>query len=679
VFSPTPASSVAPVTSQVVPEGLSDFAVFANTSLQVPITTAQTSLVNEPTVAQRNQLVFYTGNWYAARSANGGTNWSYINPQSDMPDFCCDQDTLYNPTSGIFIWYRMGRPQTNLTNRFFLGVSTDASTWYIYKIHPTTINPSWTSQIFDFVIMAYSSNYLYITNNLFQNQTYTNSLIIRLSLANLKSHSAFTFNYYATKNDGFAPVQGAKTTMYFAAHVNTNSLYTNTLRLYIWNEGSTTLSIPPDIVHSAYKVTNPGDATCQAPDQGDICKRLDDRILGGWVSKGVIGFVWSVAQGSVAGGTNYGYPYTYVLRINETLKTNMDFGHEPVLANPNYAWVYAWISPNGRGDLGAVAFTAGPTRFPTLDVGILDSYSGSSWQFEPAATSSNGPQTSCSTASGFPCWGDFIRVHPFNGTSNAWVASGYILQGGRSGEFVQPRYVVFGRLGDNPFNNATITFLTLPSVVGSITFNGTTYKNGQSGLYNVSTTYKARLNLPQFYNFYRWNATGGVSVSDPLANPTNVTIIGPGYLTGVMIPPNVTINFFTSPANLGSITCSEPTYTTSTQNGQTEVTFTDGQTGRLPANSTISCTANVPAGYHFVAWSGLSSATTSSIGLFTHNGGSLTAYFAVGASATVTPIGTLTIGLVLILVLLAGRRLRRVRFSSRISALVFQKSPSQSS
>ncbi len=660
---PPPKHVAGTVSSRVALESLSDFSVFVNSTLQVPLGTAPTSLVNEPSVAQKNQIVFYTGNWYAARSTNGGSNWTYLNPQSDMPDFCCDQDAIYNPTSGLFIWYRMGRPQTNGTNRFFLSVSTDAASWFTYKIHPTTVNPGWTNQIFDFIIMAFSSNYLYLTNNLFQNQTYTNSLIMRLSLAGLKSHVSLTCNssssncnYYAIKNDGFAPVQGAKSTMYFGAHVNSNGLETDTLRLYVWNEASTTIStITYDILHTPFKVTNPGDASCQAPDHGDICKRLDDRIMGGWVSKGIIGFQWSVAQGSVAGGVNYAYPHTYVLRINETTPTNIDFGREPIISNPNYAWVYAWISPNARGDLGFVAFTAGLTRFPTLDAGILDSYSAPNWQFLRLAVSNSGPQTSCVSASGSPCWGDFIRVRPFNGTSNAWVASGYILEGGNSGQFVRPRYVVFGRLGDDPFNNATMTFLTSPSVVGSITFNGVTYINGQSSIYNVSTVFLAQANLPKNYNFSRWNSTGGVSVSNPLVNPTNVSLIGPGSLTLIMIPPNVTINFFTFPTNIGSnITCSG-------------LTYIDGQNGQLPANSTLPCTANPPKGYHFVAWSGLSSSTSRTIGLFTHNGGSLIANFAIGAAVTLPPLGILMVGLLLIFVIGAGRRFRRVRISYHLS------------
>ena len=61
------------------------------------------------------------------------------------------------------------------------------------------------------------------------------------------------------------------------------------------------------------------------------------------------------------------------------------------------------------------------------------------------ATSTNGPETSCLDGTANGCWGDYIRVRSFNGDGNVWVASGYTLQGGRSGSNVVPRYVIFGR------------------------------------------------------------------------------------------------------------------------------------------------------------------------------------------------------------------------------------------
>lgn len=582
------ASSAAVPSLQANIQSSDDFAVFTNATVQLP-GIAQKSLVMEPSVAQKNQIIFYIGNWFAARSSDAGLNWAYVDPKSGFnvsDPFCCDQDTIYIPSRGIFVWYRMGVNASSY-NEFLLSVSTNASFWWNYSFRPTDVDPLWTNQFFDFVILAYSNSYLYVTNNLFKTpcsiDCYANSLILRLSLDTLKNDKPLfpisSSDYYATQNEGFAPVQGATKMMYFASHSTTDP--TGTLLLYVWNESmpsSTILTVP--IKHTAYTPTGDGGGltlpSCPTPDGGNICLRLDDRILGGWISNGVIGFFWSVAQGS-----GFAEPYTYIIRINATLMTNMDFKHEPILANPNYAWVYAWISPNARGDLGLVAYTAGLTRYPTLDFGIQDTISNHTWQFYPGgvASSTHGPGVngigkSCLSDAGYACWGDFIRVRAYNGTGNAWIATGYSLLGPCSQTHtsqcnsLEARYLVLGRIGDDPFNYA-----------------------------------------------------------------------------------NVTLTFHSNLPSTGTISCA----------GQT---FLDGQMALLPANTTIPCTANPPSGYHLKSWSGLATGTSIAINVFTHNGGSLTADFAVGVASTLTPTDTLMMGLMLVFVLWGGRRFRRTRFSS---------------
>ena len=97
--------------------------------------------VMEPSVGQEGGYVFYTGNWFAARSICGGEDyglpqycdggsWQFIDPSSGMPDFCCDQDVIPDPRRQNMLWYRQGifnHPSGPANqNRFILGVSWDA-------------------------------------------------------------------------------------------------------------------------------------------------------------------------------------------------------------------------------------------------------------------------------------------------------------------------------------------------------------------------------------------------------------------------------------------------------------------------------------------------------------------------------------------------------------------------
>jgi len=82
----------------------------------------------------------------------------------------------------------------------------------------------------------------------------------------------------------------------------------------------------------------------------------------------------------------------------------------------------------------------------------------------------------------------------------------------------------------------TIIFYTSPSSIGSITFDGTAYTNGQSGQYTAGF-YSVSANPPQSWSFDHWQTTGGVTISSP------AQVTGDGTITAVFkstsAPPSV--------------------------------------------------------------------------------------------------------------------------------------------
>jgi hypothetical protein len=148
--------------------------------------------IDEPAVAQSGKNVVYTGNWYLARSSDGGLNWSFVNPFADMSDFCCDQDVVYDRGRDLFLWYRQGvRDNTNTgKSRFVLGASTDGgATWCTYSVTPSVLSGSWTTdQSFDFPELALSNNYLYIHTGL-NGTGVPSTALMRLPLDSLASQS----------------------------------------------------------------------------------------------------------------------------------------------------------------------------------------------------------------------------------------------------------------------------------------------------------------------------------------------------------------------------------------------------------------------------------------------------------------------------------------------------------
>jgi F5/8 type C domain-containing protein len=443
-----------PITSQVVPQqpqstttplgGLrSQFStssiglqVSANKSVTVPRTSL--SVANEPSLANKDNLIFYTGNWYDVRSLDGGSTWTYIDPFRDMHDFCCDQDVVYDPNHQIFIWYRLGTFDTNGENRFRLGISTDTSNWLFYNVSPTNFNSTWTHQFWDYPQLALTSGHLYITSNMFdQSGKLLRTIISRWSLQDLANgQSSISFSYYSDKSVfNFTPVQGATDTMYWAAHLSNSRM-----RIYQWSDMQAAInSYDRDI--PAWTSSSDVSMSCKGPDSNDWCGRADSRVLGGWVSQGSVGFIWMASAGN-------GFPWPYLNAATFKL-SGMTYLGSPYLWSQDHAWTYGFVSPNNKGDLGIVAFFGGGNTNPSIAIGISENSNNnntntnstttqlqSTWKMQTAMHGTNGPSHND--------WGDFVRIRPYSGSNVNWISSGYTLQGGSTEDFIQPLYLIFG-------------------------------------------------------------------------------------------------------------------------------------------------------------------------------------------------------------------------------------------
>jgi hypothetical protein len=389
--------------------------------------TVYRSAVSEPSVASNGPIVFLTGNWYAARSSNYGTSWAYVNPMGDMSDFCCDQDVLYDKNNKIWLWYRQGISDSNGDNRFRLGVSKDASSWWFYNIKATNFNAAWAGTWFDYPQLALGNNYLYIATNMFdKSSSYERTLISRWNLNQLSTASAVSFTYYTTTGEfNFVPVQGATTTMYFAVHHSNSQMI-----LYKWPETSSSISIYTRNI-PAWTFGNRDTMVCPGPDGLNWCARSDSRITGGFVKPGVVGWYWNAKQGA-------GFPYPY---INAATFRDSDLAYigRPFLWSSAVAWMYGFMAPRPNGDLGIVAFYGGGSYYPNFAAGVADVYSGTPppYQMYNIVSSTNGAQR----------WGDYDRVRLYAGSNLGpwWEASGYSMQGCSDNPCAQPRFVVFGR------------------------------------------------------------------------------------------------------------------------------------------------------------------------------------------------------------------------------------------
>jgi len=165
----------------------------------------------------------------------------------------------------------------------------------------------------------------------------------------------------------------------------------------------------------------------------------------------------------------------------------------------------------------------------------------------------------------------------------------------------------------------SVTFYTDPSDIGSITFEGDIYFNEDSNTFPYGTSGLATANVPVGWMFDHWEATGNVELSSTTTNPTTVTVVCGGTLKAVFTQTQCTVDFYTDPSSVGSITF------------EGEIYF-DSDSDTFPYGTSGLATANVPEGYVFDHWEAtgnveLSSTTENPTTVTVLCGGSLKAVF----------------------------------------------------
>jgi hypothetical protein len=417
-------------------------------------------VVAEPSVANIGSAVLETGNWFAALSTDGGNTFGYLDPRTTFPasygGFCCDQSVLYDPSRNLVFWTLMYVP--NATGNIIrlaiahgeAALETTPIPFYYYDFSPRALGLP-ADDWYDYPQMALGSNYLYITANVFTSGgLFHRTVVLRLPLDGLAAGLGLDVDGFMTTYFNATPVQGANTTMYWATQVNMS-----TLRVYKWPEGTLSFSAV-NITHTSYPdSSNPANYTC--PLTGgvqDWCGRLDDRVQTGWLSGGILGFVWNAPKGPGGFGT-FVYPYLQFLFVNSS--TGM-FAGESTMWNSAYAYAYPSAGLNAWGHVAGTVFYGGGAKPPTLAAFLWDNYSSppypqipTAWDLHdiPGAASSQGPtEPTCPN-----CWGDYLSTtidHTSVFSRFIWVATGFTLQGGGTNSYVHPYYLRFGREANDP-------------------------------------------------------------------------------------------------------------------------------------------------------------------------------------------------------------------------------------
>jgi hypothetical protein len=436
---PTPALAIAPAAARAAgARAADDLTLVKNVALGAAAG-GFASNVGEPSVASRGDVVFYTGNWYAALSTDGGATFRFIDPNTAFPDppglaFCCDQVVHYIRPLDAFVWLmQYVNPQdqfaANIQRLAFARTADVAQgSWAVVDITPQ--NLGLPNVFLDFPDLAVGTNMLYVTMVGFLGNDWTATVLVRMPLSGIDAllrgtGDATAQQTVSRENFTFRVAQHSTTRAFWASHNTTSSL-----RMFSWPETAPQPTFR-DVAVARWAERPFRSAT---PEEFDWLGRADPRPLGATRRPGdELWFAWGSARG---GANDRPHPFVQIARIDAR-------GTTPVLReninlwDPDAATNYAAITTNSGGEVGASYMMGGPAMHPSHVVGILTG----SQRFVVAGEGAHGPRDQE--------WGDYLTVRRHYGTTQRlFTAAGYTLDRGTGRQDGNPRFVQFGRSAD---------------------------------------------------------------------------------------------------------------------------------------------------------------------------------------------------------------------------------------
>jgi hypothetical protein len=413
-----------------------ELTLLTNTELPEPGLQQLASNVGEPSVAVNGDVVIYTGNWYAARSLDGGQTFQYLDPVTVFPDppnlgFCCDQVANYIASIDTFVWLLQygpkSGPQADNIQRLAFATTDEVKTghWRLFDI--TTKALGVVGKFLDYPDIAVGANSLYVTTNIFTpNGNSAGAAVVRIPIDSISAGRVTAQPFVSSTLNSFRAAQNCGATAFFATHQDTS-----TLNVFTWDESQATPV--SHLVEVARWISGSGFPS-RTPDGRSWLDRADPRITGATLAGSDLYFAWGVNAGS----NHRPQPFIQIAKIDAndlTLLENIN------IFDPDSATCYCALSTNADGEVGMSYMIGGGTRFPSHVVGIL---TGNRKDVIVAAGDS-GPEPNPMNNAGE--WGDYLSVRPVFPDQKLFAATGYTLKGGAeaSNRNATPRFVTFCR------------------------------------------------------------------------------------------------------------------------------------------------------------------------------------------------------------------------------------------
>jgi len=329
--------------------------LYVNSTASDVASVSSRSEVSEPAVAASGDRVFYSANWFGATSANGGTDFSFVNPSPGpfpAPSgelFCCDQTIAHDPASNTIFWLQQFIPHLGTdtgTQRINVDQNSDGSWDCAYDINTLLVGFP-TNTWFDFPDLTVSSNFLYHASNTFTFAGgWAGGYVGRYPLTELAACSTpLTIDANISNQGSFRFARGADDVMYYADMASSIII-----RVWSWGDGEPSPSYESRIITAHLNFAR----QCPGPDGRNWCGFHDGRIQGGFLSGDTVGFMWTPSQGG-------SFPFPYVRISTFDTANNLASLEDIDIWSPDVAYMYPSVSVNSNGELGGTVMWGGGT------------------------------------------------------------------------------------------------------------------------------------------------------------------------------------------------------------------------------------------------------------------------------------------------------------------------------
>jgi hypothetical protein len=333
---------------------------------------APTNTGFETCVAAADNVVFYTGNWFAAYSTDGGDTFDAVSPYKMMElipgqTFCCDQRTEYIPQIDTLVWVLQSKQGTIMLAVASPGdiASSKGRGWWYYNLSPSIFRLG--ADRFDFSQISYGNKYLYFTAN---RTNASGAILARFPLDLIEQRATLVGQFYKIDIPFICPCHNTLDVGWFGALESDSEV-----RVYSWEEDPAAFRSPPSTIAIA-TVPNT-DFSSLTPDGDDWLpptSKIQSIVTGAARTRDRLYLAWSAGR-KFANGEASPIPQPHI----EYVAIDMA---QKVVEVQRYIWnrdfAFAW--PSLAGNWGwqiqdhkiALSFCfGGGDRYPQHAVGIL--------------------------------------------------------------------------------------------------------------------------------------------------------------------------------------------------------------------------------------------------------------------------------------------------------------------